>query len=218
MGHEVYTPTLTGLGERVHLGRPETNLDTHIQDIVNVLFYEDLQDIVLASWSFGGMVAAGVADRVPERILHVIHVDGEVPEDGQAWADVDPYSRPIFEERARVTGEGWRVSVGDLTAFEERVRDYVPDDNRRRQLVERVTSQPLGTFLQPIRLSHRTPPIVRQTFVRCTRDTIWPQVYDPIAARLRARTDWDVRDIPATHFGPYAEPHVVSRVLHDLGR
>src|SRR5690242_2869175 len=80
-GHEVYTPTLTGLGERVHLGSPETDLDTHIQDIVNVLVYEDLRDVVLLGHSYSGMVVTGVADRVPDRLSQLVYLDAIVPND-----------------------------------------------------------------------------------------------------------------------------------------
>ena len=83
-GHEVYTPSLTGFGERVHLATPETGLETHIQDIVNVIRYEDLDRVVLACQSYGGMVVTGVADRAPERLAHLIYLNALVPQDGQA--------------------------------------------------------------------------------------------------------------------------------------
>jgi len=67
-GHEVYTPTLTGLGERVHLAHPDIDLALHIQDVVNVVLYEDLHDVVLVGWSLGGMMITGVAEKIPERL------------------------------------------------------------------------------------------------------------------------------------------------------
>ena len=78
-GHDVVTPTLTGLGERVHLATPETDLDTHVEDVVEVLYYEDLTDVVLVGHSYGGMVVTGVADRVPERLAHLVYLDADVP-------------------------------------------------------------------------------------------------------------------------------------------
>src|SRR6266516_1091932 len=87
-GHEVYAPTLTGLGERCHLASPETNLSTHIQDILNVLSYEDLTDVVLVGHSCSGMVITGVADRAPERVTRLVYLDAFVPEDGQALRDL----------------------------------------------------------------------------------------------------------------------------------
>src|SRR5688500_11127625 len=76
-GHEVFTPTLTGLGERAHLTSRDVNLDTHIRDIENLLLYEDLENVVLVGWSYGGMVVTGVLDRVPERLAHVVYLDAE---------------------------------------------------------------------------------------------------------------------------------------------
>lgn len=83
-GHKVYRPTLTGQGERAHLASTNVDLSTHIQDIVNVILYENLHDIVLVGHSYGGMVITGVADRVPERIKHLVYVDAFVPLDGES--------------------------------------------------------------------------------------------------------------------------------------
>jgi len=83
-GNKVYRPTLTGQGERSHLASTNIDLDTHIQDIVNVILWEDLHDVVLVGHSYGGMVITGVADRVPDRIRHVIYLDAFIPEDGES--------------------------------------------------------------------------------------------------------------------------------------
>ena len=108
-GHEVYTPTLTGLGERSHLASPETNLSIHIQDVLNVLLYEDLTDIVLVGHSYSGMVITGVADRVPDRVRRLVYLDAFVPEHGQALRDL---FRPLASQAAApevVVLDGWRV-------------------------------------------------------------------------------------------------------------
>jgi pimeloyl-ACP methyl ester carboxylesterase len=73
-GHDVHTPSLTGHGERVHLATPAVGLETHIQDIFNVLRYEELHQVVLAGQSYGGMVITGVADRVPERVAYLVYL------------------------------------------------------------------------------------------------------------------------------------------------
>ena len=83
-GHKVYRPTLTGQGERVHLASLEVGLETHIQDVVNTILFEELQDVVLVGHSYGGMVVTGTADRIPERIGHLIYLDAIVPEDGES--------------------------------------------------------------------------------------------------------------------------------------
>jgi len=82
-GQKVFRPTLTGQGERMHLNGPDVNLNTHIQDVVNMIEFEDLHDVVLVGHSYGGMVITGVADRIPERIKCVIYLDAALPEDGE---------------------------------------------------------------------------------------------------------------------------------------
>jgi pimeloyl-ACP methyl ester carboxylesterase len=80
-GHEVYTPTLTGIGERVHLGHADIDLNTHIQDIVNVLVYEDLHNVLLVGYSYGGMVITGVAEAVTENLRLSAFIRGHISED-----------------------------------------------------------------------------------------------------------------------------------------
>jgi pimeloyl-ACP methyl ester carboxylesterase len=89
-GHKIYRPTLTGQGEKVHLATRDTGLTTHVTDIVNVILFEDLHDVVLVGHSYGGMVITGVADRVPDRIKHVIYIDALVPKNGECVNDILP--------------------------------------------------------------------------------------------------------------------------------
>ena len=109
-GYEVFAPTLTGLGERAHLLSPDIGLMTHVQDVVGLIEAEELQDIVLVGQSYAGMVITGVADRVPERLSHVVYLDAFVPRDGQSLADlVGPEMMANLEQAARAQGSGWRV-------------------------------------------------------------------------------------------------------------
>lgn len=87
-GHQVYRPTLTGLGEKVHLSNPDIDLTSHINDIVNVILFENLQDVVLVGHSYGGMVITGVMNQIPKRIKHAIYLDAAAPEDGQSAQDL----------------------------------------------------------------------------------------------------------------------------------
>lgn len=89
-GWKVYRPTLTGQGEKVHLASPDVGLDTHINDVVNMILYEDLHDVVLVGHSYGGMVVAGVVDRIPDRIRKVIYLDACLPENGESLETVLP--------------------------------------------------------------------------------------------------------------------------------
>jgi pimeloyl-ACP methyl ester carboxylesterase len=87
-GHDVYTPSLTGLAERSHLLRPGIDLEMHIKDVVQLLVYEDLRDVILVGHSYGGMVITGVADRASDRIGHLVYLDAANPENGQSLVDV----------------------------------------------------------------------------------------------------------------------------------
>ena len=98
-GHRLVTPSYTGLGERSHLAHPAVDLEAHIQDMLNVIKYEDLRDIVLIGHSYGGMVATGVADRAAERIARLIYLDAFVPEDGQSLFDLLPASAGCASRR-----------------------------------------------------------------------------------------------------------------------
>jgi pimeloyl-ACP methyl ester carboxylesterase len=106
-GEDVFTPTLTGLGERLHLLSPEVSLHTHIQDVVAVVEYEDLREVVLVEHSYGGMVITGVAESMPERLNQLVYLDAFVPEHGQALLDLhSPEERAHFQELARTQGDG----------------------------------------------------------------------------------------------------------------
>src|SRR6516162_7554187 len=105
-GHEVYAPTLTGIGERKHLLSREIDLDTHIQDVIGVIDEEDLSDIVLVGHSYGGMVITGVADRVPEKVATLVYLDAFVPENGQSLFNLLPSDRSL----TTVPGEDWLVT------------------------------------------------------------------------------------------------------------
>src|SRR5215470_3514651 len=107
-GHEVLTPTYTGLGERAHLASRAITLDTHIADVMGVIECEDLKDVVLVGHSYGGMVATGVADRAGERIAKLVYLDAFVPEHGQSLFDLLPANqRDDRQDAASVQGDGW---------------------------------------------------------------------------------------------------------------
>ena len=195
-GHEVYTPTLTGIGERVHLGSPETTLDTHVQDIVNVLQFEDLQGVVLTGYSYGGAVITAVADRVAERISQLVYLDAWVPANGQSVFDLIPEQAPRFEEIARREGDGWRIP-----------RD--PPHWRR-------TPHPLATLKQPLSLSSDAAARLPRTYVLFSRNSLYhAPVMATMAAQARA-SGWRVRDLAADHDAPETRPAELGGLLLEL--
>jgi len=105
-GHELWTPTHTGLGERAHLASAGIDLETHIADLLGVLQFEDLKEVILIGHSYGGMVATGVADRARERIAALVYVDAFAPRDGESIFSLTPDRRAVMVEAARNSGDG----------------------------------------------------------------------------------------------------------------
>jgi pimeloyl-ACP methyl ester carboxylesterase len=147
-GHEVHCPTLTGLGERSHLLRADVDLDTHIADVVNVLVYEDLTDVILAGHSYGGMVITGVADRTVDRIGHLVYLDGAIPVDGESLVDISPTLM------ARARGAGKVIDGVELVVFPGHNDFGVTDPDDRAWMMDRLTPQPWKTFEQPLSLTN----------------------------------------------------------------
>jgi pimeloyl-ACP methyl ester carboxylesterase len=111
-GHEVFRPTLTGLGERSHLLTPAVDLETHITDILNLIKWEKLRNVTLVGHSYGGMVVTGVADRVHDRVGSLIYLDAFIPKEGRSLLDLLPSERAaITLKLAQENGDGWRVPV-----------------------------------------------------------------------------------------------------------
>src|SRR5271154_2208751 len=137
-GHRLVTPTYTGLGEREHLANPSIDLETHIQDILNVIRYEDLRDIVLLGHSYGGMVATGVADRARDRVVQLIYLDAFVPQDGQCLLDFLPESERQRMRDLAQSGDGWRVTPNPTPA------DTPPEDVE--WLTARRVNMPIKCF------------------------------------------------------------------------
>src|ERR1700690_866231 len=106
-GHEVFTPSLTGIGERVHLASPQVNLTTHVTDVVNTILYEDLTDIVLLGYSYGGMVVTGALEHVADRIAHLVYLDAFRPDDGQS---LDDLAQAGYGKSAVGPGGEWLVA------------------------------------------------------------------------------------------------------------
>jgi pimeloyl-ACP methyl ester carboxylesterase len=162
-GDAVFTPTLTGLGERAHLLTPEVGLDTHVQDVAGVLEAEDLADVVLVGHSYAGLVVDAVADRAPGRVAHVVYLDAIVVPDGHSAFDgLAPTTRAHFEARAQAEGDGWRVPVSAASA---QFLGLAGDEDVR-WVLDRLTPHPIRSLREPLRLL-RDDPRAPRTYVSC---------------------------------------------------
>ena len=178
-GHEVFTPTLTGLADRVHLLSPQVSLDTHITDVVNLIRCEELTDVVLCGHSYGGAVISGVADRIPDRIGALVYLDAFVLENAQSLFDTQPAElRNELIEAAREAGQGWKVPPFPAEVFGVNARD-------RGWVNRQCTMQPLATFQQPIHLTGASRPIENVTFILANgwAPTPFPPFYEKAKAK-----------------------------------
>jgi pimeloyl-ACP methyl ester carboxylesterase len=158
-GHEVFTPTLTGVADRSHLLSPQVDLDTHITDVVNLIRWEELSGVVLCGHSYGGCVISGVADRIPDRIGALVYLDAFVVENGQSLHDVlPPPMRDAQIEQARQSGDGWKVPPIPAEAFHVNSQDL-------DWVNWQCTVQPLATFQQRLTLTGAIARIENVTFI-----------------------------------------------------
>jgi pimeloyl-ACP methyl ester carboxylesterase len=205
-GHEVFTPSLTGLGDRAHLGGPHVNLSTHVADVVTQVEYEDLRQIVLVGHSYGGMVIAGAADVLHERIAHLVFIDAFLPSDGESCFDLGgaggPGAMPVLD--------GWRV-----------VRPQAAGETAARP---RSQGHPLGTLEEKVRLSLplEQRPFTR-TYIKAGGNPRTPReeqrgAFWKAAERVMADPAWRYIELPTGHGVHREAPGGVAGVLLDLLR
>jgi len=195
-GHTVYRPTLTGLGEREHLNSSEVDLQTHIDDIVNLILFEDLHDVVLTGHSYGGMVVTGVMDRIPERLRHVVFLDAAVPEDGQSIWDLFGSRGPMPADRFR---DGFMqvpwVKPGDKPPYS--------------------VKHSIKCFEQPV--SYRNPaalalPVTYVAFVPADQSVEQRAKTDKSWQNAQAR-GWAIRSFPGGHVAHQEDPRGVATLI-----
>jgi pimeloyl-ACP methyl ester carboxylesterase len=213
-GHDVYTPTLTGLGERSHLAHPEIGLETHIQDVVNVLKYEDLGQAILVGHSSSGAVITGVADRVPEQLAHLVYLDAFVPADGQTMMDIiPPERRKGMEQRVQAEGKGWLLPSLAPAPWDQFLREAwrITDEADRQWMLARLTPTPFKVFKDPVRRSNPAAEKLPRTFIRCLQ---WPNpMFDRYADTARETTGWRYRELPTSHEPFVTHPQDLTKLL-----
>ena len=170
LGHEVFAPTLTGLGERRHLMSADIGLDTHIQDVLGVLECEDLYDVVLVGHSYAGMVIAGVAEKAADRISHLVYLDAFVPTDGKSLADYQPPEiLQLFKESTRKDGEGFKLPcVIPAEAFGVTAGDDLA------WVRPRLDPHPAKTKFDAVRLTNPKAAQIPRTFIYCNDPAVGP--------------------------------------------
>ena len=196
----VYRPQLTGLGERVHLATPDVGLSTHINDVVNMILFEDLHDIILVGHSYGGMVITGVADRVPDRIRRIVYLDAFVPNDGESVMS-------LIGSRA-----DWLKPMikGDF---------IVPPWVKPDQPLPKDVPQPLKTFTEPIALKNSSARQIPTTYILTVEKGHKPEDDDFASQAARAKErGWIVWQLEADHNAQWSAPEALVEMLDRAAR
>ncbi len=213
-GHNVFTPTLSGLGERADLAKPEIDLSTHVKDVVGVMEGENLNEAVLVGHGYGGMVISGVAERVPKRIDNLVFLDGVVPYGGDSVFDLMPTSiRRELQERARAEGDGWRMPWPPLERW------GLNDLANAEWVGAKLAAQPLKTFEERLPTRNIAAIHLTRSYIYCTNPKTEP--FGRFAERARAEA-WRYCELGAGHDAMVTEPNKLAdallKVCHLPGR
>jgi pimeloyl-ACP methyl ester carboxylesterase len=206
-GHEVFTPTLTGLGERSHLAGPEIDLNTHIQDVVNVLEYEDLRKVILVGHSYGGMVITGVTERAADRLAHVVYLDAFVPQNGQALVDlVASQFREGVQQQAQAAG-------GLLPPFP--VEQYgVFADADVRWVGAKLVPHPFKTLTTAVRLTNPVAAALPRTYIYCNNPAMG--FFEAFAERTKVGKSWRYCELATGHDAMVTMPRELTDLLLEI--
>ncbi len=205
-GHEVFTPTLTGLGEREHIRPSEVTLSDHVDDVVAVIDFEQLDDVILCGHSYGGMVVTGVADRAPDRIRLLVYLDAFVPHDGESLHDLIPEFVDALLAAAGERGDGRGPHPEELLPSEEALGEGAV------RYTERVRPQSTATMTEYVRLSGGVNSLPK-AYVECTGYE--DSVMEPFVARAESE-GWLHRKLATEHDLHLYDPEGAVEILDEL--
>jgi pimeloyl-ACP methyl ester carboxylesterase len=202
-GHKVFTPTMTGLGERSHLMSKDVVLDTHIADIVNVIKWEDLAGICLVAHSYAGWPVSGAIEEIGDRVASIVFLDAFVPEDGQKGLDLaSEFSRKGMLEA---------VAKGEVSHGPPKAETFHVNANDRAWVDSKLTPQPVGVALQPIRLTGAREKVQTKTYIRAP---VYPQpAFDTYYAAKKADPSWRTYEVDGGHDVMIDRPERLVEIL-----
>ncbi|MBN1966509.1 MAG: alpha/beta fold hydrolase [Anaerolineae bacterium] len=208
-GHDVFTPTMTGLGERAHLHDDHIDLHTHTQDIAVVLEYEDLHDVVLVGHSYAGYIIALVAEQMPERIRHLVFLDAMIPVDGEAMRET---YRPNWER-----AQPFRQAPGDAWWCPWSVAytgDYGLAAADLAWLTARMTPHPMRTWLTPVSLKNPAAKALPHTYIMCVGKGAARSLADAAVMRQRLEPQgWGFAVLDTGHDAMISQPDELAALL-----
>jgi pimeloyl-ACP methyl ester carboxylesterase len=205
----VSTPSLTGVGERIHLSSPLIGLGTHIRDVVNHVLYEDLNDIVLVGFSYGGFVVTGALEHIAERVSHLVYLDALVPSNGETvWSHLGREARTRIE-----LGQDWLLT-GPVREFDSPAE--------AEWMGARLTTHPMGSLTEPVFLSQplESFPFTR-TYIKATQapeGDIGNEAFWRAARRAKESPAWRYYEIATNHMVAINRPEELVRILADVAQ
>ena len=206
-GHQVFTPTMTGLGERAHLLNAQVGLSTFIDDIAAVILSEELDNVVLVGHSFGGHVINGVADRMPQLLRQLIYLDGLVVQHGQSALSIMPPA--VQAERNRtMDAEGLRMTIPSPDQF------GLSEPAQLAWVMRQLTPHPLKGYTEPLQLQHPLGNGLPKTYIAVT-DPWYPPLAE-LRQWVRSQPDWDWRELAACHNAMVSAPLALASLLMEL--
>ncbi|GGW81857.1 alpha/beta fold hydrolase [Streptomyces lomondensis] len=214
-GHRVLAPSLTGYGDTAHLLSREVGLDTHVDDIVDLIAAENLTEVILVGHSYAGLVISSAANRVPDRIAHLVYLDAMVPEDGESAADVLPVTQALID-LAEKSESGWRVPP--LPELPPPAGLFgVTDPADVAWLHSMLSDQPVRCLTQPVRLDNPAVRKIPRTHIHCVADG--PEGLDrrPVPALQPNGSPAQVWELPTGHDCMITMPAELAELLLRLG-
>lgn len=211
-GHDVFAPTLTGLGERSHLVSKDIGLDTHILDILQVLIYENLDNVILVGHSYGGLVVGGVAEKVPDRIKRLVYLDAYIPQDNKSAFDIITHLETIsrfqfhnFRERTlKEQGKEWLIEPYKPEEF------GVTDPDDISWMNSRLDPMPWHTHDQPLRITNPKTKILAKSFICCS------EFGNAQFKAQKSSEDWDYHELMKGHDIMITAPTELAQLLKDI--
>lgn len=211
-GHDVFSLTLTALGDRSHLGGPDTNLDTHIQDVLSVLDFEDLENVVLVGHSYAGMVITGVADRAPVRhVAQLVYLDAVVPKENQSLIGDWPI-RDQVEAEVRTLGGGWRWPMPEFDTMGQWVSLAGLTDPDKRRFRAKAVGQPIGTLTQPLQLTNPSRRSIPRSYIFCSALPKGAPA-PPYVREAQTSSDWRYGELPTGHWPMFSMATETAKML-----
>jgi pimeloyl-ACP methyl ester carboxylesterase len=202
-GHKVFAPTLTGLGERSHLLRGDINLDTHITDIVNVIKWEDLSGIVLVGHSYGGLPVSGAIEQSFERISSVVFVDAFLPDDGERAIDL----ASEFTRKGTLDA----IARGEISSKPPSASVFHVNGKDEAWVNSKLTPQPIGAMVQPIRLTGARERLTKKTYIRAPEYS--QPAFDKYYVAKQADPSWQTFELPCGHDVMIDMPERLAQIL-----